>query len=96
MLDAVRRGDLEAVKRILATNKKLVSAKDDAGVSAYALAIQGGNQEIADLLKASGYQADLHEAALAQDWERFDAICNSMDDQRVIKQVNSDHPIGER
>ncbi len=88
-LAAAGRGDLDTVKRLLAFHPLLLGARDGEGRSVYALALLGGHQSVGNYLHAQGYLADVHEAALAQDWERFDAL--TTDD---VSAVNRDHPIG--
>ncbi len=88
-LDAVTKGDVDAVREWLAGNPRLIQAKDEAGRSAFALALLNQQTEIAQLLRESGYEPDLHESALAIDWERFAEL--AAEDPRA---VNRDHPIG--
>lgn len=86
-------GELDLVKRLVAKNSVLLHAKDEKDRSGYALALLGYHPELAEFLKASGYQADLHEAALALDWERFSELTgNETADTQAM--VNADHPVG--
>jgi hypothetical protein len=88
-LAAVRGGDLQAVRRLLAAAPALLGATDGSGRSAFALAHLRGHAEIAAHLLARGYAADAHEAALAQDWERFGALAAA-----DPASVHRHHPIG--
>lgn len=88
-LDAVCRGDLPEVRRQLAADTSLLNRTDGAGRSAYALALLNARVHVADFLKRQGYESDMHEAALARDWERYDVL---VENDRSM--VNSDHPIG--
>lgn len=88
-LAAVARGDLATVRRLLAADASLLRRTDAQGRTAYALAYLNGQPAIGAYLLGQGYTSDLHEAALAQDWDRFAALS---DEQPM--QVNADHPLG--
>lgn len=88
-LEATAAGDLPAVERMLAADPELLRATDDAGRSAYALAHLNGHPEVGEHLVAVGYRTDVHEAALAGDWERFSTLTEV--DGSV---VDEHHPIG--
>lgn len=92
-LKAIVAGDIETVRRMLAENGKLIDAKDADRKSGYVLAILSENREIAKLLLDSGYETDLHEAALGLDWERFDEL-TSAEGMDVETLVNLPHPLG--
>ncbi len=91
--EAIRTGNLASVKQQVAKARDLLKLKDKAGLSCFALALLLGHNSIADFFKATGYESDLHESALAQDWDRFDAIVKSKGNE-IVEFVNSDHPIG--
>jgi len=61
--EAIRTGDLAAVKAHISADPLLVSARNDAGVSATLTAVYMGRGEIRDFLIASGAALDLAEAA---------------------------------
>ncbi len=61
--DAIRAGDLAAVKAYIGADASLASARNDSGVSATLTAIYMGRGEIRDFLIASGGALDLAEAA---------------------------------
>lgn len=88
-LAAVRAGNMDEVARRLQAAPALLQATDETGRSAYALAHLAGHRDVGDLLIAQGYVSDAHEAALANDWERFTALTNA-----DASSVNRGHPIG--
>lgn len=92
-LKAISDGELLTVKKMLAEDEKLLETHDGDGKSCYAIALLAGHPEIAKLLLEFGYETDLHEAALALDWERFEALSAGGGDD-MIAQVNQFHPIG--
>ncbi len=88
-LDAVRRGELERVRALLAADPGLASACDERGRSAFVLAHLHGHEAVAALLRASGIELDLVESVLAQDWERVRALAAERPER-----LASAHPIG--
>lgn len=86
---AVEAGDLKRVQSMLDAEPALVGARDRQKRSAFAIACLHQHQNIAALLRVRGYEPDLHEAALALDWELFESIA-SVD----TNSINSDHPLG--
>lgn len=88
-LEAIARGDLAKVQQLLKADPSLLYRTDAQGRSAYALAYISGHAEVGAYLKEQGYASDLHEAALAQDWDRFTAQATE-----YPARVNADHPIG--
>jgi uncharacterized protein len=63
LFEAIRTGDLAAVRSLLDSNPSLASAKNDSGVSSVLMSIYTGRREIRDLLLARGATLDLHDAA---------------------------------
>jgi uncharacterized protein len=61
--EAIRSGDLAAVKSLVAADAPLSSARNEAGVSAVLTAVYMGRSEIRDFLIASGAVLELPEAA---------------------------------
>src|SRR5437879_2507899 len=61
--EAIRAGDLAAVKSLIADDALLASAKNDSGVSGILAAIYMGRGEIRDFLIANGAELGLPEAA---------------------------------
>jgi len=88
-LSAVRRGELESVRRMLAQDAGLAHARDDDGRSAFVLAYVHGHEDVAGLLLETGLELDLVEAVLAQDWTRFEAL-----GQAHPELLNRAHPVG--
>lgn len=88
-LDAVGAGDRPTVESLLAEDPGLMYARDEQQKSAFGIALLAQHREIGDLLVARGYRPDLHEAALARDWKRFNALAEA-----APGLVNQDHPLG--
>jgi len=65
MMNAVKAGDVNAVKAMLAENQSLVNAIDGDGNSAILIATYWGKQEIADVLMAHAPKMNVFEAAAA-------------------------------
>jgi ankyrin repeat protein len=61
--DALRSGDLAAVKSLIAADASLASTRNDSGVSGVLAAVYMGRSEIRDFLIASGAVLELPEAA---------------------------------
>jgi len=73
-LEAVRTGDLERVRHLLAEDTRLARAKDAAGRSAYVLAHLHGHLPVAELLLGAGIDLDVVECVLAADWQRLEQL----------------------
>jgi ankyrin repeat protein len=71
---AVKKGDREAVDRMLAADPALVGAKDASGISAVLLSHYYGRADVAKLLLARGPTLDIFEAATVGDVERVRAL----------------------
>lgn len=63
LFEAIRSGDLAAVKSLVEADASLASARSDAGVSGVLTAVYMGRNEIRDFLIASGAVLELPEAA---------------------------------
>lgn len=61
--EAIRAGDLAAVKSLVGADSSLVSARNDSGVSGVLTSVYMGRGEIRDFLIASGATLELPEAA---------------------------------
>ena len=61
--EAIRSGDLAAVKSLVGADASLASARNDTGVSGVLTAVYMGRSEIRDFLIASGAALELPEAA---------------------------------
>lgn len=70
-LAAVKRGDRDAVERMLHSDPALLSAKDENGTSALLTAYYHGKAEIANTLLAHQPDLDLYEAATVGDAARI-------------------------
>lgn len=88
-LRAVGDGDVSAVEAALARQATLAHAQDAEGRSAFALALLAGHPSVGDVLVQAGFAPDLHESALAGDWERFSTLAEA-----APEQVDADHAIG--
>ena len=89
LIAAVRRGDLERVRELLAADPALAGATDGTGRSAFVLAHLEGHTDVAELLRAAGLELDLVEAVLAEDWERAERLAKEHPDL-----LHRAHPIG--
>ena len=63
LFEAIRSGDLAAVKSLVSSDAALASVTNDSGVSAVLTAVYMGHAEIRDFLIASGAELGLPEAA---------------------------------
>ena len=88
-LSAVRAGERERVRALLAADAALARARDEAGRSAYVLAWLHGHEELAGELRAAGLELDVVEAVLAEDWPRFEALAAA--EPSLVQRA---HPIG--
>ena len=66
----IQARDTAAVKRMLAAEPELASARNEKGQSALLLTVYGGNQELCDMLLAQGVPLELHEGAALGQLER--------------------------
>jgi len=88
-LRAAADGDRDAVRYLLESDPGLLYARDARGRTAFALALLGHHRAVGELLRERGYPPDLHESALALDWERFETLGGESPGK-----VNADHPVG--
>ncbi len=70
LLDAIRKGDREAVAMLLNARPELLRDRNDQGVSAVSLAMYHGQPAIAQLFLERGAELDLHEACAVGALER--------------------------
>jgi ankyrin repeat protein len=89
LLEAVVRGELETVRELLSRDEGLLHARDGEGRSAYALAYLHHHPELGKLLLERGYRPDLHEAALAREWDLLEELLVASPGSG-----NRDHPVG--
>jgi uncharacterized protein len=66
----IQARDAATVKRMLAAEPELASARNEKGQSALLLAVYSGNKELCDFLLAQGIPLELHEAAALGQLER--------------------------
>lgn len=92
-LKACYRGDLELVQRMLTEDAALIEVTDKEGRSGFTLALLAGHQETGALLRKVGYEPDLHESLLAQDWEYYNALVGEKT-KATAQRLNSGHPMG--
>ncbi len=88
-LDAVRAGDLERVQTELAYDPALARLTDERGRSAFVLAQLAGHRAVASALAQTGLELDLVEVAMAEDWNRFDALSAA-----TPERLAEAHPVG--
>ncbi|MEZ5977281.1 MAG: ankyrin repeat domain-containing protein [Planctomycetota bacterium] len=86
---AVAAGDLAEVRARLAAAPELLAAVDELGRSGFAVALLRGRVEVAAHLRAAGHAPDLHEAALALDWDLFERLATASPGR-----ADALHPIG--
>jgi ankyrin repeat protein len=77
LFEAIRAGDLAAVKSVVGADASLASAKNDAGVSGVLTAVYTGRQEIREYLIASGAVLELHDAAAVGNLARVRELVES-------------------
>src|SRR5258708_12162501 len=66
----IQARDTAAVKRMLAAEPELASARNEKGQSPLLLTVYGGNKELCDMLLAQGVPLELHEGAALGQLER--------------------------
>lgn len=87
-LAAVAAGDLDTVAEMLDDTPGRLLLRDDLGRSPYAIALLAHQQAMAKLLIERGHEPDLHEAALAGDWTRFEPAA-----QAAPELLHRSHPV---
>lgn len=79
LFEAIRSGDLTAVKSLVSSDLSLASAKNDVGVSVVLTAVYMGRAEIRDFLVASGSVLELPEAAAVGNLARVRELIENSD-----------------
>lgn len=79
LFEAIRSGDLTAVKSLVSSDASLASAKNDVGVSVVLTAVYMGRAEIRDFLIASGSVLGLPEAAAVGNLARVRELIENSD-----------------
>jgi len=87
--EAIRSGDLTAVKSLVGADASLASARNESGVSGVLTAVYMGRGEIRDFLIASGAVLELPEAAAAGILARVRELI-----EKNLAQANSFSPDG--
>jgi len=77
----IQARDTAAVKRMLAAEPQLASARNEKGQSALLLTAYSGNKELVDALQAQGIPLELHEAAALGRLERVKQLVEEMPTQ---------------
>lgn len=75
-LEAVKAGNLDDVRRLLAATPALAAARDASGVSAILLATYRGHRDIASALVDSGAPLDIFEASAVGRADRIVSLLN--------------------
>ncbi|HUK46315.1 MAG TPA: ankyrin repeat domain-containing protein [Terriglobales bacterium] len=88
VVTAVQSGDSGAIKKFLAENPELASAKDANGVSALMFSFYFRRAEIADLLLAAKPELDIFEATAAGKTDRLSEILRK--DSQSARQWSAD------
>jgi ankyrin repeat protein len=91
--EACKNGDVQRVKDLLSQHPSFLNAKNKSWQSAYTVALLNDHKEIGDFLKTKGYLPDLHESALALDWDRYNELIGE-DNENPGALVNQEHPMG--
>src|ERR1700720_1999767 len=87
--EAIRSGDLAAVKSLVGADASLASARNDSGVSGVLTAVYMGRGEIRDFLIASGAVLELPDAAAVGNLSRVRELI-----EKNRAQANSFSPDG--
>ena len=74
LFEAIRNGDVGAVRSLVAADPSLASAKNASGVSAVLFSVYTGRREIRDFLLAHGATLELHDAAAVGDLARLEQL----------------------
>ncbi len=74
LIDAVKAGDIEAVKRILRDNPQLASARTEAGDSPILQAAYHGHIQLAELLLKKAPELNIFEASAVGDAKRIQEL----------------------
>lgn len=74
VLEAVRAGDIQALKTALAANPSEANARTPEGISAAILAVYAGHRELVPVLVAAGAEEDLFLACVLGHAERVESF----------------------
>ena len=88
MIEAVKAGDIDKVRDLLAADPALVNAKDQSGNSAVLLAAYYGRKDIVEALRAHDAELNIFEASAAGDTDR--AVALAEDDPARVNAYSHD------
>jgi len=88
-LEAVKAGDLAKVKALMARDRALVNATDEAGLPAVLIAAYHGRKAVADTLISQGAELDVFGAAATGQTRRLKALLAD-DAQRQARRFSAD------
>lgn len=74
LLDAVRKGDADTVRRLLDGQPALVDARGDDGVPAVRLAVYYRHPELVRAFIERGARMDIYDAAATGEWDKLKAL----------------------
>jgi ankyrin repeat protein len=77
MIDAVKAGDADGLRRILASDPAAAGARADGGESPLLTAMYHGRRDLAELMLEHGWQPDPFESAVLGDVERLRAALDA-------------------
>lgn len=80
LFNAIRSGDLDTVGALVSTDRSLLNATDEKGVSAYVTARYHGRNDIARMLLEKGAELDIFAACMAGDKERVSKLLDGNPD----------------
>ncbi|HWY45816.1 MAG TPA: ankyrin repeat domain-containing protein [Bryobacteraceae bacterium] len=86
--DAIRAGDRDRVSTMIATDRGVLSAKDENGLGPFMIAKYSGRNEIAALLLDKGVELDIYAACMAGAGERVSELAGQQPD--LIKSYSQD------
>jgi uncharacterized protein len=85
---AIRAGEAAEVGRMLAADRKLVTAREESGLGPFTAAKYSRQEEIAALLLANGAELDIFEACIAGDGRRIDELLSA--DPKLVNEYSHD------
>ena len=88
IFDAIRSGDVERVRALVAADRRLASARDDDGVSALLQARYHGRLDLVEALREAGTELDVFETAALGDTKRLRELLDA--DPELVGAWSSD------
>lgn len=77
VMDAVKAGDADALRAVLARDPAAADARPDGGDSPLLMALYTGRRDLADVLAGAGRRLDVFEAAALGDTDRLRALLDA-------------------